>query len=116
MRPGLGVNLGEEVGGAPGKGARLLQLPLMTWDSDSGPGTLDLRSWTGSFSQLPDPEFKSVHLSFPDHERMVNFSFLIPPLTACHHELVQVKSKKTLSKFLVSHISNLRAIEGTEEG
>lgn len=108
MRPGLGMNPSEEVGGASGKGARVA--------SDSGPGTLDLRSWSRCFSRLPDPEFKSVHLSSPDHKRMVNFSFPIPPLTACHHELVQIKPKKTLSKFLVSHISNLRPIEGTEEG
>lgn len=95
MRPGLGVNPGEEVGGAPGKGARLLQLPLRTWDSDSGPGTLDLRSWTGSFSQLPDPEFKSVHLSFPDHERMVNF-----PDSASHCLSPRVSSGKVEENFI----------------
>lgn len=116
MRPRLGVNPGEEVGGASGKGALAasaatqdLGLRLRAWGAGS-----PLLDWL--FLSAADPEFKSVHLSFSDHERMVNFSFLIPPLTACHHELVQVKSKKTLSKFLVSHISNLRLTEGTEEG
>lgn len=46
---------------------------------------------------------------------MVDFSFQVPPFTSSHLELVQVKSKKTLSKFLISHISNLRPIDGKEE-
>lgn len=49
--------------------------------------------------------------------RMIKLSFLIPPLTFVSlPESVQGKSKKTLLKFLISHMSDLRPTEGKEEG
>lgn len=70
----LGVDPGEEVGRASGKGALAASAAsqdlgprLWTWDAGS-----PLLDWL--FLSAADSEFKSVHLSFPDHERMVNFS------------------------------------------
>ena len=103
------MNQAGGAGGAPGRGARAAPVP-----------TAGLGLWISACDLALSLSCRSPSLTLyicpSQTTREWLTSFQIPPFTSPHLELVQVKSKKTLSKFLMSHISNLRPINGKEEG